>query len=212
MTTSEEFLLPVVEAVPTADWWASGEGSSKLHHGRGPSGSWSAASCRSQSDPVILSARAPVKKTSHVAPLALSLATIFVVIGSVSPWATLTSLAVNSNVTGTDAKITSANEFVSGQITLIAGLALLLLGGLIIFFRKPLWTSAASLLALGTCGYSVFSLIHVYHAVHRAQRFLGLTTSGHPSGGHLAVGYGLIMVVVASGAAAVAALAHSKAA
>ena len=217
MTTSEEPLVFVGDdnrgaepRLSDRDWWGLGEGGTQLHMGRGPSTARRLISAESQAAPNPSPTPKPKRGVEiHLGPIALLVSATCLIVGSLSPWATLSSFGLTLTSTGTDAKLTSTNDFVSGWITLIAGIALVLLAGLMLIARQPIWRSIATLLALCTVGYSIYALIDVYQTIHQNHRVPGLAPILHSLGSPV-IGFGLIMVVVASGVAAVASLAHSR--
>lgn len=198
---------------PADDWWDAGSGGSQLHLGRGPSAKWvnspSQTPDHSASTPEVPTdiGTSPINLT--VGPVLLMAGAILIIVGSVTPWATATIFGHSLNVDGTARSISSSSDFISGWISLIGGLVLVLLGGLMIVSRDRTLKAVSTLIALATSGYSVYAAVRLQQQIektHHSSQFFGSSI------GSFSLGWGLMMVVAASLVATTASYLHARSA
>ncbi|HXQ60069.1 MAG TPA: hypothetical protein VN799_08215 [Acidimicrobiales bacterium] len=142
------------------------------------------------------------------ASLALFLSGIVIMVGSVTPWISISLLGHTLSVAGTDDGI-SATIGISGWITFTAGVVLLLLGGLMIASRESSLRVVALLVALVSVGLAAFAVVRVLQKISESHPTASQLRSSPIyqvfAGTSANVGFGLILVAVAATVALIAA-------
>jgi len=153
-----------------------------------------------------LGARAPLTSVT-AGPIVLFLSGVVMMIGSVTSWVSVDLLGHSLSASGTDSGI-SAVLGLNGWITFIAGVVLLLLGGLMIVSSEPSLRLLAVLVALASLGVAIYAVIRVLWEIsrsHPAVNNLGQPASQLLSGTSESIGFGLVLVLVAAVGATLAA-------
>ena len=132
---------------------------------------------------------------------------IVMMVGSVTAWLTATALGHKVSITGT--QITSG--LLNGWFTFIAGITLLVLGGLLAVSDDAAVRLLAILASFTSLGLAVYDLIRVLHLTSKAHPpASGVGSIGGLLSGGEGLGFGLILVLVAATGAVLASLAARR--
>lgn len=139
----------------------------------------------------------------RLAGVALFVCATMVIVGSLTPWVTLSATGNRISFDGNQAGLsTLMGAAVNGWFTFAAGIALLLVGALMVASGERAWRLLAVLIALVTLGLSAYDTARVAYKVSE-----GVT---HPQGlpssvariltrtSHGSVGFGLVVLLAAA--------------
>jgi hypothetical protein len=140
------------------------------------------------------------------ASLAPFLCGIVIMVGSVTPWISISLLGHTVDVSGTNNGVSNTIA-VNGWFTFIAGVVLLLLGGLMIASRESSLRVVALLVSLVSVGLAVSATVRVLQKVSELHPTASqLRSPFHKlfAGTSASIGFGLILVLVAAVVAMIA--------
>lgn len=172
--------------------------------------------------PVFVAGDTAAPRTGASTGLTLSTVVLFlcaalVIVGSLTPWVTLSVASLSVSSDGNQSGLsTLMGAGVNGWFTFVGGIALLLIGALMIASRKRALRQLALLLAVATLGLSGYDMARVAYKVSAS----GTYPKGLPSSvtraftltNHLGVGFGLILLLAAALVAMFAAAAELRSA
>jgi hypothetical protein len=121
----------------------------------------------------------------------LMFCSLLLILGSFTPWLTISLGPSSASVAGTDSAISQLIG-VNGWITFSAGILLFILVCMVVISAEPLFRSVALVVALAAAGFAVFDLVRILQKISEAASTssrIGLTTDNH-------IGWGLIVVVI----------------
>jgi hypothetical protein len=145
-----------------------------------------------------------------VAPMLLLVCGILMMVGSVTAWVSVTLLGHTISVAGSDGAVSAAIG-VNGWITFTGGVALIVLGGLLLISSDPSLRLVATMVAVASLGFAVYDVARILDKLSQTDTSaaklapLPLKFFG---GEH--IGFGLILVLVASVGATLAAVVEQR--
>lgn len=119
---------------------------------------------------------------------------VLLILGSFTPWITISVLGQSTSVAGTDSAI-SALIGVNGWITFSAGILLFVLVCMIVISGEPFFRSVALVIALAAAGFAVYDLVRILQKISQAASAdasrIGVTLKADNQ-----IGWGLIVVAI----------------
>ena len=182
------------------------DGSGWTAHRRWVNGRWVDAGADAAAPPLSLSPpphsllsppSVDATRTVTAGAIGLLVCSLLLVLGSLTPWISVSLGSVHGTIAGTDAGISSLIG-VNGWVTFAAGTILFVLAGLTMLSGEGMFSRVALLVSLIAGGLAVYDLIRILQktptfaaSVHGFFQESGLSPDAN-------VAYGLIIVVVAS--------------
>jgi hypothetical protein len=124
----------------------------------------------------------------------LLVCSILLVLGSFTPWLSISIAGHGTSVSGTDSGISQLIG-VNGWITFSAGILLFILTCMIVVSGEPLFRSVALVIALAAAGFAIYDLVRMLQKISQAasSSSTGLGAAFHTDND---IGWGLIVVVI----------------
>jgi hypothetical protein len=140
--------------------------------------------------------RLATSPTVSAGALGLLLGSVMLIVGSFTPWVTISILGVSYSISGTDSPISELIS-VNGWITFACGLLLFILACMSMINPEPLFRSAALVIAVVATGFAVYDLIRIIQKI--SQFSAGRSIDGRAISGltpDITVGWGLIVTLI----------------
>lgn len=134
------------------------------------------------------------------------LSSVLLIVGSFTPWATLSVFSLSVSVSGTDIAI-SHQFLVNGWFTLTAGGLLFILACMIVSSGDALFHSLAVLISLLAAAFGIYALVRILQSISRAPLSGVAVTAIKPNA---SVGWGLIVVLVGAAGAVLCAVGGTR--
>lgn len=140
-------------------------------------------------------ARLQTAPTVSGAGLGLLLSSVMLIVGSFTPWATVSLASLSYSASGTDSSISDAIG-VNGWITFACGLLLFILACMSMISPEPLFRSGALIVAVVATGFAVYDLVRIIQKTSHSANpsFNGQVI--HQLTASASVGWGLIVAVI----------------
>jgi hypothetical protein len=140
----------------------------------------------------------------------LLICSVLVIVGSFTPWLTISVLGHSVGASGTDFSI-SRSFLVNGWLTLAAGIILFILGCMIVVSAEPFFRTMSLLFSLAAVTFAVYALVRVLQALSETSTptFDGSTIS-IPFKPDVNVGWGLIVLLIGALGAAFCAFRETR--
>ncbi len=136
----------------------------------------------------------------------LMLSSVLLIVGSFTPWATLSVAGLSLSVSGTDISI-SHQFLVNGWFTLTAGGLLFILACMIVSSGDALFHSLAVLISLLAAAFGIYALVRILQSISRAPLGAFAIRAIEPNA---SVGWGLIVLLVGAAGAVLCAVGGSR--
>ena len=136
---------------------------------------------------------------------------VLLIVGSFTPWVTVSFAAFSGSASGTDGSISDLIG-VNGWITFAGGLLLLILFCLMAINPQPLFRSLTLIVAVVVAGFAVYDLVRIVQKISQASS-VAPAFSASPLRGlrpDITVGWGLIVLAIAAVGALACAIAQAR--
>jgi Protein of unknown function (DUF2510) len=162
---------------------------------------------RPQMQPAPFATAANAHRTTAVtaATVGLLLSSVLLIVGSFTPWITVS--IGNMTVSGSGTDIAISHQFlVNGWFTLTAGGLLFVLACMIVSSGDALFHSLAVLISLLAAAFGVYALVRILQAISQAYPASVKVFALSPLKPDASVGWGLIVVLVGAAGAVLCAI------
>lgn len=141
--------------------------------------------------------RLQTSATVSLGTIGLMLSSVVLIVGSFTPWLTVSLVGFSYSASGTDSPISSLIG-VNGWITFVCGLLLFILACLSVINTEPLFRTAAVVIAVVAAGFAIYDLIRIVQKISQVapatESIAGRAVSGLSP--DITVGWGLIVAVI----------------
>jgi hypothetical protein len=155
-------------------------------------------------------ARSLARPTLTGSSIGLFVCSVLVIVGSITPWITVSAVTLSVSANGTDSGISQLIG-VNGWITFAGGLILLIVFCLMAIQPEPLYRTLALVVAVVVAGFAVYDLVRVVQKVSQAS---SVSSAVSPVARALQpdinVGWGLIVLALAALGAVVFAIVDTR--
>ena len=141
----------------------------------------------------------------------LLICSVLVIVGSFTPWLTISVLGHSVGASGTDFSI-SRSFLVNGWLTFAAGILVFILGCMIVVSAEPFFRTMSLVFSLAAVAFAVYALVRILQALSEtsAPTFDGSAIS-IPFKPDVNVGWGLIVLLIGALGAAFCAFSETRA-
>ena len=145
------------------------------------------------------------------AVIGLFVSSVLLIVGSLTPWITVSISALSTSASGTNSGISDLIG-TNGWVTFAGGLMLLVLVFVKMINPQPLFQTLTLVIAVVVAGFAVFDLVRIIQKISQAPSFAP-SFSGTPLQGlqpDINVGWGLIVLLIAALGAVACAIAEAR--